>query len=168
MKKTFWTSLCAGAFLAAGAAEIDINGSFTGNGFGGRGFNWYTNSYLKPKVTRHQMSGGIAIQVKSMNGKDGQVYSAPIPGKAGDVFTLSVQAKGKGGGRLELMIYDKDKRYIQTLKSAEFKASDEMVKFTKVFTVAGKPGKEAAFIRVAFVTIKGGDLYFQKAVLDKK
>ena len=168
MKKTLLAALFAGAVISGNAAEIDINGAFTGSGFGGRGFNWYTNSYLKPKVTRHQMNGGIAIQIKSINGKDGQVYSGPIPGKAGDVFTLSVQAKGTGEGRLELLLYDKDKRYAGTLSSAQFKLSNEMVKYTKAFTIPSKPGKEPAFIRVAFLTLKGGDIYFQNAKLDKK
>lgn len=168
MKKTLIAAFFAGAVLSGSAAEIDINGSFTGNGFGGRGFNWYTNSYLKPKVTRHQMNGGIAIEIKSINGRDGQVYSGPIPGKAGDVFTLSVMAKGSGEGRLELMLYDKNKRYTGTLKSVVFKVSKEMVKYTKEFTVPAQSGKETAFVRVAFTTLKGGEIYYQNAKLDKK
>lgn len=168
MKKTLLAAFFAGAVLSGSAAEIDINGSFTGNGFGGKGFYWYTNSYLKPKVTRHQLNGGIAIQIKSVNDKDGQVYSGPVPGKAGDVFTLSVMAKGSGEGRLELMLYDKNNRYAGMLKSVNFKVSKEMVKYTKVFTVPAQSGKEVAFVRVAFLTVKGGDIYYQNAKLDKK
>ena len=112
--------------------------------------------------------GGIAIQIKSVNDKDGQVYSGPVPGKAGDVFTLSVMAKGSGEGRLELMLYDKNNRYAGMLKSVNFKVSKEMVKYTKAFTVPAQSGKEVAFVRVAFLTVKGGDIYYQNAKLDKK
>ena len=38
MKKTLLAAFFAGAVLSGSAAEIDINGSFTGNGFGGKGF----------------------------------------------------------------------------------------------------------------------------------
>ena len=169
MKKTlFAAAVVAGAVFSGSAAEIDINGSFTGSGFGGRGFNWYRNSYLKPHVTRHQVNGSIAVQVKSINNKDGQIYSSPIPGKVGDKFTLSVLAKGTGEGQLDLLLYDQKNQYVGMLKSANFKVTQEMVKYTKEFTIPAKPGKEVAFIRVAFLTVKGGDIYFQKATLDKK
>ena len=168
MKKSLIAAFFAGAVLTGTAAEIDINGSFTGSGFGGRGFNWYTNSYLKPKVTRHQMNGGIAVQIKSVNGKDGQIYSGPVAGKAGDKFTLSVQAKGSGEGRLEVLLYNPKQQYVGMQKSVNFKVTSEMVKYTKEFTIEAPKGKEVGFIRVAFTTVKGGDICFQNAKLDKK
>ena len=40
--------------------------------------------------------------------------------------------------------------------------------YTKEFTVPAQSGKETAFVRVAFTTLKGGEIYYQNAKLDKK
>jgi len=171
MKKTLLTLFSVTAVFACAAAELDIGGDFTGSGFGGRGFPWYTNSVLKAKVTRHQFNGGIAVELKEVSDKGGQIYGKPVPAAPGERFTLSVQAKGKGTGRLELLLYNKENRYAGSVSSADFPVTEEMVKYTKEFVIPSQPGaKEPAFVRVGLFVAPGGDIWFHKVSLvqDKK
>ncbi|MBQ9501231.1 MAG: hypothetical protein IJU70_03640 [Lentisphaeria bacterium] len=168
MKNILFLLVLSFAVPACFAAEVDIGGDFKGSGFGGRGFPWYTNSHLKPKVTRHQFNGGIAVEVKALTEKGAQIYGKPVPASAGDKFTLSVLAKGTGTGRLELMLYDKNNRYTGGLKSADFPVTQEMVKYTKEFVIPSLPGREAASVRVGLFVAKDGDIWFQNAVLSQE
>lgn len=169
MKKTILASLSSFLTLACCAAEVDIGGDFKGSGFGGRGFPWYTNSVLRPKVTRHQFNGGIAVEIKAVGAKGGQIYGKPVPAAAGDRLTLSVLARGTGTGRLELLFYNKDSRYAGGMKSADFPVTAEMVKYSKEFVIPSQPGgKEVAFIRVGLFVAEGGDIWFQKVSLSKE
>jgi len=168
MKKFLPALVLSFPVLVCCAAEVDIGGDFKGSGFGGRGYPWYTNSHLKPKVTRHQFNGGIAVEVKALTEKGAQIYGKPVPASAGDKFTLSVMAKGTGTGRLELMFYDKNNRYAGGLRSADLTATGEMVKYTKEFVIPSQPGKEVASIRVGLFVAKDGDIWFQNATLSQE
>ncbi len=176
MKKMVMSFVVVLAFIGVLCGEdLQINGDFKlsskklPQGWGPNKSDWAKPFGKVKKVKVGVKKDENALQITSTEQPTHVFYKKYFPVKAGDVASISIQAKGKGKVGFGFYVYGK-KHYYMTTHYAQKSVNDSFVEFKKSFTIENQGRGEVKTIRVVVWAAKGSDIVVKdiKAGLAKK
>ncbi len=158
--------LCSALILSA--AEVAVNGSFSGKMFKGLPIGWYFNPYAghRPVPAVERTDG--TLHFTRITGRDGfGVYSELFPVSPGGTLTIAAKVKGQGRISFSLHHWSKDNKWLAFDKGPTAKLTGDWKQVIVHFPIVNKrQGTVTGKLRVMFGAGHGETLSIKELKVD--
>ena len=160
-------AVVAGVATLVGAYEIPVGGDFADTGPDGfpSAWTWHDYSVYLPhaQLKVKPADGGNELHYFGTKGSSGSALRSKkrIPAKAGDLVSVSLEAKGSGKVWVSLYCWDAKGGWVQSLTPQEIALAGDWEKRLFTFTIADSSTAEAASFELALGLKPGADAWFR-------
>ena len=162
----FFSFLCSALLLSA--AEVAVNGNFSGKMVKGLPAGWYFNPYAghRPVPAVERKDG--TLHFTKITGRAGfGVYSELFPASPGGTLTVAAKVKGKGSISIALHHWSKENKWLALDNIQTAKLTDDWKQVIMYFPIVNKrQGTVTGKLRVMFGAGHGETLSIKELKVD--